>query len=66
MQLYDKRAMQTNMCINRVNPLTSKVTSVVACDNHNPVPLNGNGQSCACKVCHICQDDHHRITNHLV
>lgn len=46
--------------------LTSQVTSVVACNNDNPVPLNGNGQRCACKVCHICQDDHHRITNHLV
>lgn len=27
----------------RVIPLTSEVAPVVACDNHNPVPLNGNG-----------------------
>ncbi|TNN78385.1 hypothetical protein EYF80_011369 [Liparis tanakae] len=26
-------------------PLTSEVASVVACDNHNPVPLNGNAST---------------------
>lgn len=70
-RLSEKKKQKKQELVNlrplvQTNFLTSQVASVIACNNHYPVPLDGNGQRCTCKVCDICQDDHHRITNHLV
>lgn len=49
----------------RLAQLTSQLASVVTCEAHNPVSLNGDCQCRAGQVCQGRQGDHGYIAGHL-